>query len=168
MTYPSAAINGYKFYEYHSDADGKEGPRPYLWDRSLDKTGQIGESGIWEPVKWQSPGGHHLHTDYVGFKKDYTTDITWEPSTTSLSTGHDYFLNRDLHFLHPTFDSVDRKTQMHIPTGDDFTKDGFNFLSLRHVYGSYWMGQNPRSTECLVELLPIVGRDKFVTINTDH
>ena len=61
--------------------------KPFLWSRTLDKTGQIGESGIWEPVKWQSPGGHHLHTDYVGFKKEYTTEIQWEPAKTDLSTG---------------------------------------------------------------------------------
>ena len=41
-------------------------------------------------------------------------------------SGHDYFLNRDLYFLHPNFNSENRKTQMHIPTGDEFNKDGFN------------------------------------------
>ena len=92
MTYPSAAINGYEFSAVPRGTSGQYGRqnhphRPHLWSRTLDKTGQIGESGIWEPVKWQSPGGHHLHTDYVGFKKEYTTSIQWEPDSTSLSTG---------------------------------------------------------------------------------
>ena len=91
MTYPTAAINGYEFSPAPNDegrpTDPKLASRPHLWSRSLDKVGQIGENGIWEPVKWQSTGGHHLHTDYVGFKKEYTTEIQWEPASTSLSTG---------------------------------------------------------------------------------
>ena len=42
-----------------------------MFGNNLDRTGQVGESGIWEPVKWQFPGGHHLHTDYVGFQKEH-------------------------------------------------------------------------------------------------
>ena len=105
MMRPSAAMNGNEFSSFQrhfsvgmSSLDemnfdllrerGSENPKkPFLWSRTLDKTGQIGESGIWEPVKWQSPGGHHLHTDYVGFKKEYTTEIQWEPAKTDLSTG---------------------------------------------------------------------------------
>ena len=100
MMYPSAATSGNEFSPVRSSISGYKDTgnigipeRAVLWSTTLDKTGQIGESGIWEPVKWQSPGGHHLHTDYVGFKKEYTTEIQWEPDTTSLSTGK-------LHFEH--------------------------------------------------------------------
>ena len=112
MTRPSAAMNGNEFSSVQRDfsrlysvdhlmdektkidfdlllkrGSPQNPQKPFLWSRTLDKTGQIGESGIWEPVKWQSPGGHHLHTDYVGFKKEYTTEIQWEPAKTDLSTG---------------------------------------------------------------------------------
>jgi len=96
MIFPSAAMNGNEFSPVRATTRLANPPntgnigipqRAVLWSKTLDKTGQIGESGIWEPVKWQSPGGHHLHTDYVGFKKEYTTEIQWEPDSTSLSTG---------------------------------------------------------------------------------
>ena len=65
-------------------------------------------------------GGHHLRTDYFGFVKDRIVDLKWDPTPSMLTIGHDYLLNRDLYFLHNSFNSTRLKQQVHLPDGDQF------------------------------------------------